>query len=86
MQILPASHYSKRDKELVRAKNFKDYYATLHGKPKKKNKIQSIDDYVEDIVEHALNNGVPKFISKISDDINFRPRLFADSYLRTIRK
>ena len=73
-------YYSKRDYELMQANNFKDYYTKLHGKPPKKksskDKVKEINDYVEDLVDKALNNGVKKFISKIDDSVNFRYNSF----------
>lgn len=38
--------------------------------------FKNIDNYIDDVVSKELNNGVKKFISKISDDVNFRYNSF----------
>ena len=67
--VLDHKFHAPRDFELVNANAFKDYYTKLHGQPKKKSekdRVKDINDYVEDIVDKALNNGVKKFIAKIA--------------------
>ena len=77
---LNPGYYAKRDIELMQANNFKDYYNKRHGQPPKKSaqkdRVDRINDYVEDLVDKALNNDVPKFISKIDVSVNFRYNSF----------
>ena len=76
---LDSKFHAPRDFELYKANNFKDYYGRIHGRPverSQKDRVKDINDYVEDLVDKALNNNVPKFISKIDDSINFRYNSF----------
>ena len=45
-------------------------------KSAQKDRVDRINDYVEDLVDKALNNDIPKFISKIDDSVNFRYNSF----------